>query len=87
MSDPVGVALGRVHALIATAAAPQVGQLHLVALPAPEANPHAVCRIKSVEPTGRTSGKLPVWTIEIEIVDGDDAAARAADPLSVAIDA
>lgn len=75
-----------VHAIVATAEAPQVGQTHLVALPAPDADPHAVGRIRSVEPTGHMSGKLPVWALEIEIVDGDDAAARAIFPRSVAID-
>jgi hypothetical protein len=76
-----------VHAIVATAAAPLVGQLHLVALPTPESNPHAVGRITSVEPTEHMSGTLPVWTIVIEIVDSDDAAARAMIPRAVAIDA
>ena len=74
-----------VYAILSTdVAPPAVGSVWLVATPTWDTNPHCIGRIVAV--TRRPGGHMPTWDLQVEIVNDDDAAAKAAYPHSNPID-
>ncbi len=63
---------------------PEVGCRLLIALPRPDANPHAVGLIMSAVPY--VGGSMPTFFLTVSIENADDAAARAEFPRALALD-